>query len=125
MKSRYAVTLAFVTGVAGAITVQSLYAKPNPPVYVVIDIEEITDADGFKALLNTGPGNTAAVKMSDGRYLAKTDKITALDGNPPKRFVLIAFDSIEKAKAFNADTKETNAMRAKTTKSRAFIVEGM
>jgi uncharacterized protein (DUF1330 family) len=125
MKSRFAVALAFVTGVAGVMTVQSLYAKSNPPVYVVIDIEEITDTDGFEALLKMGPGNTAAVKMSDGRYLARTDKITALDGNPPKRFVLIAFDSMEKAKAFNADTKETNAMRAKTTKSRAFIAEGM
>jgi uncharacterized protein (DUF1330 family) len=125
MKSRYAVALAFVTGVAGAITVQNLQAKPKPPVYVVIDIDEITDTDGFKALLKAGPANIAAVKMSDGHYLARTDKITALDGSAPKRFILIAFDSMEKAKAFNADIKETNAMRVKTTKSRAFIAEGM
>jgi uncharacterized protein (DUF1330 family) len=125
MKTRYALALAFAVGVAGAITGQSLHAKSKPPVYVVIDIDEITDAEGFKALLKTGPANIASVKMSDGHYLARTENITALDGTPPKRFVIIAFDSVEKAKAYSADTKETNAMRVKTTKSRAFIVEGM
>jgi uncharacterized protein (DUF1330 family) len=125
MKTRYAVALAVATGIAGAITFQSLNAKSKPPVYVVISIDEITDAEGFKALLSTGPANIAAAKMSDGHYLARTENITALDGAAPKRFVLIAFDNLDKARAFSADTKEANAMRVKTTKSRAFIVEGM
>ena len=125
MKTRYAVAFALTTGAVGAIAVQSLHAQPKPPVYVVIDIDEITDAEGFKALLKTGPANTAAVKMSDGHYLARTENITALDGTAPKRFVLIVFDSVEKAKAYNHDTKETTATRVKTTKSRSFIAEGM
>jgi uncharacterized protein (DUF1330 family) len=50
-----------------------------------------------------------------------------LDEAPPKRLVLLAFDSKEKAQAWNdaADIKEINAIRAKTTKSSAFIVEGL
>ena len=68
MKIRYAVALAFAIGAVGVTAVQSLAARSKPPVYVVVDIDEITDAEGFKALLKTIPANTAAVKMSDGRY---------------------------------------------------------
>jgi len=125
MKIRYATALAFAIGALGAIAGQSLHAKSKPPVYVVIDIDEITDAEGFKALLKTGPANIASAKMADGRYLARTENITAIDGIAPKRFILIAFDSMEKAKAFNEDIKETTAIRVKTTKSRSFIAEGM
>jgi len=125
MKIRYAIALAPAIAAFGAIAGQSLHAKSKPPVYIVIDIDEITDAEGFKALLKTGPANIASAKMSDGRYLARTENITTIDGTAPKRFVLIAFDSVEKAKAFNEDIKEATAIRIKTTKSRSFIAEGM
>jgi len=125
MNIRYAIALALATGAFGAIAGQTLSAKAKPPAYVVVDIDEITDAEGFKALLKTGPANIASAKMADGRYLARTDNITAIDGVPPKRFILIAFDSMEKAKAFNEDIKVTTAIRLKTTKSRSFIAEGM
>ena len=61
-----------------------------------------------------------------GRYIMRTENITALDGTPPKRFVVIQFDSVEKAKAWNATPQlaEINAVRAKATKSRSFVVEG-
>ena len=41
--------------------------------------------------------------------------------------IVIAFDSLEKAKAFNEipSQKEINTNRAKNTKSRSFIVQGM
>jgi uncharacterized protein (DUF1330 family) len=57
----------------------------------------------------------------------RTNNITASDGTPPNRFVVIAFDSLEKAKAWTASAaqKEVDAIRAKTTKSRVFYVEGM
>ena len=62
-----------------------------------------------------------------GRYVMRTENITALDGTPPKRFVVIQFDSVEKAKAWNATPQlaEINAIRAKAAKSRSFVVEGM
>jgi len=62
-----------------------------------------------------------------GNPLSRTSNIAAVDGTAPKRFIIIAFDSMEKAKARNevAGQKEVNALRVKTTKSRSFIVEGV
>jgi uncharacterized protein (DUF1330 family) len=72
-----------------------------------------------------GPANIVEVKHADGRYFVRTDNLAALDGAAPKRFVMIAFDSMEKANGFYQNTKEMTAMRIKATKSRAFIVEGL
>ena len=56
----------------------------------------------------------------------RTEKITALDGTPPQRFILIAFDSVDTAKAWRASPamKEIWAIEEKTSKSRIFFVEG-
>jgi uncharacterized protein (DUF1330 family) len=93
--------------------------------YVVIEVDEITDADGYKAMTRLGPANIVDVKHADGRYLARTDNLGALDGAAPRGFVMIAFDSMDKANGFYQNTKEMTAMRIKATKSRAFIVEGL
>jgi uncharacterized protein (DUF1330 family) len=79
------------------------------------------------AKLRSFEAAAAVFKDLGGRYIMRTDKITALDGTAPKRFVVIAFDSAEKAQAWNNSPaqKDVNAIRVKTTKSRVFIVEGM
>jgi len=129
MKVNRTLVMALVVGAAlGAATIQTLHAQAKSPVYVVVDIDEITDAAGYAAIGGrTAQAAAAVFKDSVGRYLARTDKITALDGNAPKRSVIIAFDSKEKAQAWynSAAQKEVTAIRTKTTKSRAFIVEGM
>jgi uncharacterized protein (DUF1330 family) len=127
MKSNCKLAIALIAGTAiGGAAIQSLHAQAKPPVYVVIDIAEVTDAQANK--VNTDrPVSATPTVMQGGRYITRTDKITALDGTPPKRMVIIAFDSVEKAKAWNdsADQKKVNDIRAKSTKSRSFIVEGM
>jgi len=116
-------------GAIGAAAVNGLSAQGKPPgAYAVVDISEITDPEGFKALgQRTNEAAAANFKDLGGRYIVRTDKITALDGAAPKRFVVIAFDSAEKAQAWNNSPaqKDVNAIRTKTTKSRVFIVEGM
>jgi uncharacterized protein (DUF1330 family) len=127
MNQRIALGLAMLAGAAfGAAAIQGLHAQTKPPSYVVVDIAEITDPDGFKVVTQRPAAATATVQQG-GRYIARTDKITALDGAAPKRFIVIAFDSLEKAQAWNSSDaqKEINAIRAKTTKSRSFVVEGM
>jgi uncharacterized protein (DUF1330 family) len=127
MKTSYAVTIGVLAGVAiGATAIKGLNAQGRPPTYVVIDIAEMTNPDGFKAVITSPAASPARLAALGGRYLIRTDMVTALDGVPPKRFVLLAFDSKEKAQAWNdaSDIKEVNAIRAKTTKSSAFIVEG-
>jgi uncharacterized protein (DUF1330 family) len=119
--------MSMLTGAAlGAAAVSGLNAQTKAPgAYAVIDISEITDADTFtKQLLPKVP--PSYLVPFGGQYLARTDNITAIDGAPPRRFVIISFDSMDKAKAFNNSPiqQEVNALRLKATKSRAFLVEG-
>ena len=108
----------------GAISVGGLYAQGKTPgAYVVIDITEIKDPDLFKTIIPKAAPSMAPY----GAYnVIRTEKIEALEGTPPKRFVVIAFDSAAKAKEWNASaaTKEIIAIRQKSTTSRAFIVDG-
>ena len=109
----------------GGIALNGLHAQSKGPgAYAIIDLTEITDREDFmKQLLpKAGP----AILSAGGKFLAATEKIVALDGTPPQRFVIIAFDSVDKAKAWDASPaqKEVNAMRVKWTKSRVFVVEG-
>ncbi len=129
MNSKFKMTFAMLAGATlGIAAIQALHAQAKPPVYAVVDISEITDPEGFKAIGQRADAQAAAVfKELGGRYIARTDKITAIDGTPPKRFVVIAFDSAEKAQAWNnlPAQKQVTGIRLKTTKSRSFIVEGM
>ena len=53
------------------------------------------------------------------RYVISQPNFTGLDCAPPRRFVVIAFDSAEKALAWNdtASTREVTVARIKTTDS--------
>jgi uncharacterized protein (DUF1330 family) len=129
MKSSTKLAGTLVAGlIAGAAAVHVLYAQGTPPSYVVTEIEEVTDAAAFSVVTQRPQAEAAArIQQAGGRYVARTDKITALDGTPPKRMIVIAFDSLEKAKAFSEipSQKEINTNRAKSTKSRSFILQGM
>jgi uncharacterized protein (DUF1330 family) len=127
MNQRIAMALAMLASAAfGALAVDELKAQNKAPgAYAVIDISEITDSDVFtKQLL---PKATPPVTAFGGQFVVRTENIAAINGTPPKRFVVIAFDSMEKAKAWDNSPaqKEIDALRAKSTKSRAFIADGM
>jgi uncharacterized protein (DUF1330 family) len=123
VKIQYALPLAIAIGIGfGAV---GLHARTNtPPVYLVVEIDEVTDANGFEALRQTVDATAVEVQFEDGRYFARTEKVTALDGSAPKFFALIAFDNMTRAKAFNDSMKNNTALRARVTKSRSFIVDG-
>ena len=91
-----------------------------PGAYAILDISEILDAVP-QIIAKAVP----AAKAGGARYLAATEKITALSGVPPKRVVILAFDSVDQAKAwYNSPTQqEVNAMDAKATKHRGYIVD--
>ena len=125
MKTRYTVTLALLAGAAlGAVSVNGLYAQGKTPgAYVVIDISEIKDPDLFKTLI---PKANPSMAPFGAYNVIRTEKIEALEGTPPKRFVVIAFSSADDAKKWDASalTKEVTAIREKSSTSRAFIVDG-
>ena len=127
MKTRYAVVLSMIAGAAvGGAAIQGLHAQGTKPGYAVVDISEITDPEAFKGITTSPTTTPSGMAALGGRYIMRTENITALDGTPPKRFVVIQFDSVEKAKAWNATPQlaEINAIRAKAAKSRSFVVEG-
>jgi len=125
MTGNFKLGLALLAGIAaGAAAVQGLHAQATPPVYAVIDIASITDAAGYAAI---GPKGGPSIAAFGGKFLARTDAITASDGTPPQRFALVAFDSLAKAKAWRASPamQEIWAIQDKTSKSRIFFVDGM
>jgi uncharacterized protein (DUF1330 family) len=121
---RLAVALAAGIVIGGAV-IQQVHAQAMAPTYIVVDIGDITDPEGFKAV--PAKASPAWVASFGGKYIIRTDNITPVDGPAPKRFIVIEFDSLEHAKAWRASetTKEVDAIRAKTAKSSEFIVEGM
>jgi uncharacterized protein (DUF1330 family) len=123
---KYALPLIAGIGLGlAAFAIEGLHARTStPPVYVVVEIDEITDANGFEALRKTADATVVEVQFEDGRYFARTENVIALDGSAPKFFAFIAFDNMTKAKAFYDSMKNNTVLRTKATKSRSFIVEG-
>jgi uncharacterized protein (DUF1330 family) len=126
MNRRFASALTLLSGVAiGATAIQGLHAQAKPPTYVVVAIRKVNDAATYKTgvIDKAGP----VIAAAGGRFVVRTDKITSFDGTPPQRFVLLAFDSPEKAQAWHdsAAEKDIDAVRLKTTDSLSFMVEGM
>ena len=129
MNQRIALGITLLAGVAiGASAIQGLHAQAKPPAYVVIPVLKMNDAAGFKVgVVDKANAMAAEMTAAGGQYVIRSEKFTSLDGTPPVRLVIIKFDSVEKAQAFEktAAQKEINAARVKTTDSLSFIVEGV
>jgi uncharacterized protein (DUF1330 family) len=128
MKTNYRLAIALAAGAAiGGAAIQGLHAQAKPPAYVVIPILKINDAAAFKAgVIDKGSATGAEMAAAGGHYVIRSQKFTSLDGTAPERLVIIAFDSVEKAQAYenSAAVKDVNAARMKSTNSLSFIVEG-
>ncbi|HEY7230797.1 MAG TPA: DUF1330 domain-containing protein [Pseudolabrys sp.] len=126
MKGPYVLALAAAIVCLATVAGGALYAATVRPVYVVVEIDEITDPEGFKNGFQKRDMRAAVEAMvADARYVARTDNVTALDGTAPKSFIIISFQNMKKAKAYSEGVQEFTAVRLKTTKSRSFIVEGL
>jgi uncharacterized protein (DUF1330 family) len=63
-----------------------------------------------------------------GKFLVRGGKVTALEGDAPKRVIVTAFDNVDKAQTWpnSHGWKDFQPLRAKGTKpSLAYIVEGV
>ncbi len=117
-----AVLVGAVIGVAGETAIHARQMNVSPG-YVIAEVE-VTDPATFKEYADKTPGTIA---QYNGRYVIRGGKTISLEGDAPKRFVVIAFDSVEKAKAWE-DSPEYEAIkpiRHKSAKSRVFIAEGL
>ena len=92
MKVNFKLAITLLAGVAlGGAVIQTIHAQAKPPTYVIVALRKINDAAAFKTdVVDKAP---AAMANSGGKFVIRTDKITSLDGTPPARFVVIAFES--------------------------------
>jgi uncharacterized protein (DUF1330 family) len=131
MKTYYTVSLAMLAGFGlGAAAVQGLHAQAKSPIYYVAEID-VTNPDAYAK--EYAPKAQAIIKASGGRFLAiggaagTGAKVTAFDGEPPKRAVVQVWDSMEQIKAWRAKPEyvELRKVGEKYAKFRAFAVEGL
>jgi len=125
MKTKYKIMLGMLVGaVVGAAGISAIHAQQTKvlPGYVVAEVD-VTDPATFKQYSDKAPGTIAA---SGGHYLIRGGKFTSVEGDAPKRFVVIQFDSMEKAKAWEDSPayEAIKPIRHKSAKSRVFIIEG-
>jgi uncharacterized protein (DUF1330 family) len=124
MKPHYALSGTLIAGLAiGAVLTTALQAQTTPPAYVVAEVA-IHDADSFAR--DYAPRVAGTLQPYGGRFLT-SGKLTALEGNVPQRFVIIAFDSVEKARGWydSPAYQPLLAIRQKTATSTLFIAEGL
>src|SRR5262245_60485173 len=101
MKTRYAVALSMVAGVAlGAAAIQGLHAQAQPKAYLVTE-SEILDRS---AVPPYGSVLSPAMQAAGGHWVGggtqPTEKITAVVGDPPRRIGVVEFENRDKAQAW-------------------------
>lgn len=124
MRTNYKLAVALLAGATvGALAVQALRAQTKPAAYSIADIE-VTDQEAFKAF---APKAGAVIQAAGGKFLVRGGQVTNVEGDAPKRIVVITFENVDKAQAWqnSAAWKELLPERAKSQKVRSFIVEGV
>ena len=123
IRQYYALPAMLAAGLTiGAFLTTALRAQTTPPAYVVAEVD-IQDADAFAR--DYAPKVTGTLQPYGGQFLT-SGKLVALEGGMPQRFVIIAFDNVEKARGWydSPAYQELVPIRKKTSKSVLFIAEG-
>jgi uncharacterized protein (DUF1330 family) len=127
MKPNHKLALVLLAGIAlggaGATAIHAQQAKVAPG-YVIAEVE-VNDAATFQKYAAGVPGTLAPV---NAKYVVRAGKITPVEGDAPKgRFIVIAFDSVEKAQAWEDSPayEAIKPLRHASAKSRVFIAEGV
>jgi uncharacterized protein (DUF1330 family) len=120
-KLMLAVLVGASLGAAGASVIHARQMKLLPG-YVVAEVD-VTDPATFKQYADKTPGTLAPF---NGHYVIRGGKNLSVEGDAPKRFVVIQFESFEKAKAWEDSPayEAIKPIRHSSAKSRVFIVEG-
>jgi uncharacterized protein (DUF1330 family) len=94
------------------------------PAYVIAEVE-IQDAAAYEEYRKQVPGTIAAY---GGKYLARGGKVEVVEGNRvPARMVILEFPTLAQAKAWydSPEYRPVRAIRHRTAKSHALIIEGL
>jgi|SRR5215472_13216665 len=120
--------LAVLAGISiGAVSVVAIHAQEakTPPAYIIAEVE-VTDRAAFQKYAEKVP-ETLAPFTGSFHYVVRGGKTQALEGQPPKGIVVIAFDSTKKALAwYNSPAYEAiKPIRQGASVSRLLMAEGL
>lgn len=111
----------------GAVSVMAVHAQEakTPPAYLIAETD-VTDRAAFQKYAEKVPETLAPFRGSF-HYVVRGGKTQALEGQPPKSIVVLAFDSTEKALAwYNSPAYEAiKPLRQGASASRMFMAEGL
>src|SRR5260370_33810728 len=107
----------------GAAAVQALHAQTKPPAYVVVELD-VQKPDEFKAEFL--PLASKVFTEAGGKFRARPGIATAIEGRPPQRAAVIAFDSLDKAVATvdAAEDKDARKTADKYANVSMLVVQG-
>jgi uncharacterized protein (DUF1330 family) len=93
------------------------------PAYLIVEVD-VKDPDTFKRYAAAIPETLAPF---GGRIIVRGGKIDVLEGTEPKRVVVIAFDSMEKARGWwdSPAYAAIKSIRHSSAETRLFFVEGV
>jgi uncharacterized protein (DUF1330 family) len=92
--------------------------------YVVVEVE-VLDKERFETYKQMVPPSIAAY---GGRFLVRGGEVETLEGEwLPKRFVILEFPSVERAKAWWASEEyvQAKALRQACARTQMIVVEGL
>ena len=131
MKVHYVVAESLLAGIViGSVAVQSLHAQAKPPVYLISEID-VTDPENYGK--EFAPKAQATVRNAGARFVviggaagAGAKPIVALDGTPPKRVTIQAWESMDALKSWyeSADYQAALKIGRQYATFRRYAVEG-
>jgi uncharacterized protein (DUF1330 family) len=123
INSALALTLLAAFGL-GAITTQVLHAQSKPQAYSILEAD-ITNQDAY--LKEFAPIAVKAIEAAGGHLIVRGGKTVAIEGPPPRRIVVTAFDNLDQAQAALASPAYLEARKIgdKYATFRTLVVEGV
>jgi uncharacterized protein (DUF1330 family) len=114
-----------LAGVAlGALAMRMPKAQKSPTAFYIAEVFEVSNPDDFKTY---AAGVPATVEKYGGHFVVRGGKTEALEGEPPKRIIVMSFESMAAAKRWYASPEYSaiRPIRQRSAKARGFIVEGV
>lgn len=132
METNHKLALAALAGISiGVATAQAIHAQQakTPPAYVIAEVEkDPTKIEDPAAARKYAEGAPKSLIPFNGQYAVLGGAVQTVEGDAPKGYiVVIAFDSMEKARGwyYSPAYEAIKPIRQSSTKSRILIVEGV
>jgi len=109
--------------IGSAMTFAASAQKPLPAYFIAESV--VMDPQADSAVIAKLP---ATAQPYGGRYLARGGRIVSFGGEPPRRVVIVAFDSMAQAEGWRADPKVKaleEERKSIGTTLRHYAVEGL